>query len=112
MIQLNCACLDVLLARIILLLVFLLYPLHVDVIDLQFFLAVEQLALSRLFALQQADGRGFTLVEVARVSYIFSVASVNFVLINVIRVRVAPLILPVQHFASDHGPSEQVAALV
>lgn len=51
MIQLNCTCLDVLLARIILLLVFLLYPLHVDLIDLQFVLVVEQLALSRLLAL-------------------------------------------------------------
>ena len=52
MIQLNCACLDVLLARIILLLVFLLYPLHVDLIDLKLFLVIEQYALSRLFALQ------------------------------------------------------------
>ena len=52
------------------------------------------------------------MVEVARVSYVFSVASVNFVLVNVIRVRVALLILPVQHFARDHGPSEQVASLV
>ena len=112
MIQLNCACLDVLLARIILFLVFFLYPLHIDLINLQLNLVVEQLALSRLLALQQTDGRGFTLVEVARVGYVFSVAPVHFILVNVIRVCVALLSLPVQHFTRDHGPSEQIAALV
>ena len=52
MLQLNCALLVVLLASIVLILVFFPYSIHVDLIDLQFSLVVEQLALSRLLALQ------------------------------------------------------------
>ena len=90
-----------------------LYSLQVCIVDLEMLLLlVEEIYVRGKLALQQRYWHVLHLIEVAHIGDIVHISHIDWVLLHQWWTSLAYLPLSIEHFTSDHWPSQQITVLI